>query len=44
MEEVETFLIKELKDLKSNGEIKMNTQFRRLLLLYDILKNKRGSA
>ncbi len=38
------FLLSELKELKEVGEIKINTQFRRLLLLYDILQNKRGNA
>lgn len=38
MDELKVFIISELEELKSKGEIKINTQFRRLLLLYDILK------
>ncbi|WP_248512541.1 SIR2 family protein [Sporosarcina sp. NCCP-2222] len=42
--EVKDYLLEELTELKEVGEIKINTQLRRLLLLYDILKNKRGNA
>ncbi|KAA0563681.1 hypothetical protein F0342_12820 [Bacillus sp. CH30_1T] len=44
LEEVRVFLIKELEELKEVGEIKMITELRRLLLLYDILKYKGGNA
>lgn len=47
LEEVKDFLVKEITKLKEQGEIKLNTQIRRLLLLYDIernLKNKKGNA
>src|SRR5699024_9520909 len=44
LEEIKGYLIKELYKLKEKGEIKLNTQIRRLLLLYDILKNKRDNA
>lgn len=44
LNEVRDFLISELEELKEKGEIKINTQLRRLLLLYDIVKNKRGNA
>jgi hypothetical protein len=44
LDEVKVFLVKELKDLKEKGEIKLGTEIRRLLLLYDIRKNKRGNA
>lgn len=44
LNEVKTFLIEELEELKEKGEIKLGTEIRRLLLLYDILKNKGGNA
>jgi hypothetical protein len=44
LEELRKFLIKELEELKEKGEIKLSTELRRLLLLYDILKNKKGNA
>lgn len=44
IEEVKQFLITELEELKEKGEIKLGTEIRRLLLLFDILKNKRGNA
>lgn len=43
-EALKEYILSELGDLKEVGEIKLNTQFRRLLLLYDILQNKRGNA
>lgn len=42
--ELRNFLIMELEELKSKGEIKLGTEIRRLLLLYDILKNKGDNA
>lgn len=44
IDELKEYLLSELNELKEVGEIKINTQFRRLLLLYDILKNKRDNA
>ncbi|MGG5776819.1 SIR2 family protein [Bacillus subtilis] len=44
LEELKTYLINVLTDLKQKGEIKLSTQFRRLLLLYDIVKNKGNNA
>jgi len=44
LEDLKEFLVAELEELKEKGEIKINTQFRRLLLLYDILKYKRSNA
>lgn len=44
LEDLKIYLIKELEQLKEKGEIKINTQLRRLLLLYDILKYKRDNA
>jgi hypothetical protein len=44
LDDLKNFLVKELEDLKDKGEIKLNTQLRRLLLLYDIIKYKRGNA
>lgn len=44
LDELKQYLISELEDLKSKGEIKLKTELRRLLLLYDILKNKKGNA
>ncbi|EGQ0392511.1 hypothetical protein G5I88_002512 [Staphylococcus pseudintermedius] len=41
--EVKEFLVDELKELKEDGEIQLTTELRRLLLLYDILKNKEDS-
>ncbi|WP_157272628.1 SIR2 family protein [Paenibacillus daejeonensis] len=41
---VKSFLVGELKELKEKGEIRLNTEMRRVLLLYDIVKNKRGNA
>lgn len=38
------FLISELEELKEKGEIRIITELRRLLLLYDILKYKRSNA
>ncbi|MHC8667939.1 SIR2 family protein [Bacillus cereus] len=37
LEELKEFLISELQDLKEKGEIKISTELRRLVLLYDIL-------
>lgn len=44
LDELKSYLIQELEKLKERGEIKLNTQLRRLLLLYDIEKNKRDSV
>ncbi|MBN6186294.1 SIR2 family protein [Aneurinibacillus sp. BA2021] len=44
LDELREFLILELKELKEKGEIKLMTELRRLLLLYDILKYKGGNA
>ncbi|MET3194108.1 SIR2 family protein [Gottfriedia sp. OAE603] len=44
LEDLKVFLVNELEELKQKGEITMGTQLRRLLLLYDIRKNKRGNA
>lgn len=44
LEDLKSFLVEALRDLKEKGEIKISTQLRRLLLLYDILKNKEGNA
>ncbi|MEK4846106.1 SIR2 family protein [Bacillus sp. FSL W8-0183] len=44
LEELKTYLIRVLTDLKQKGEIKLTTQLRRLLLLYDIIKNKGNNA
>lgn len=44
LNDLKSFLVSELEWLKSKGEIKINTQLRRLMLLYDILKNKRDNA
>lgn len=44
LEKVKEFLVKELRKLKDKGEIKMSTELRRLLLIYDIRKNKRANA
>ncbi|WP_246218541.1 hypothetical protein [Litoribacterium kuwaitense] len=40
LEEVKKFILDELEELKSNGEIKVDTDLRKLLLMYDILKYK----
>lgn len=40
LNELKQFLIEELEHLELRGEIKMITELRRLLLLYDIKKNK----
>lgn len=40
LNEVKKFLVKELEELKDKGEIKICTELRRLMLLYDILKYK----
>ena len=42
-DEVKKYLIGELEELKSRGEIKLSTEFRRLLLIYDIYNNKEDS-
>ncbi|OFK82938.1 hypothetical protein HMPREF2799_05975 [Staphylococcus sp. HMSC057A02] len=42
-DEVKKYLIEELEELKSRGEIKPSTEFRRLLLIYDIYNNKEDS-
>jgi hypothetical protein len=45
LKDVKKFLIKELEELKKNGEIRCSTELRRLLLLYDICVNtKRDNA
>lgn len=44
LDDIKEFIVAELEDMKRKGEIKINTQFRRLLLLYDIVKYKRGNA
>ncbi|MGM0903044.1 MAG: SIR2 family protein [Bacillota bacterium] len=44
LDELKSYLVRELEVLSDKGEIKMSTQLRRLLLLYDIRKNKRGNA
>lgn len=44
LDDLKKFLIEELVELKEKGEIKIGTQLRRLLLLYDILKYKRDNA
>jgi hypothetical protein len=44
LNDVKIFIVTELRSLKERGEFKINTQFRRLMLLYDILKYKRGNA
>lgn len=44
LEELKRYIVSELTLLKEKGEFKINTQFRRLLLLYDIVKNKRDNA
>ncbi|WP_339063543.1 SIR2 family protein [Tepidibacillus marianensis] len=44
LDHLRDYLIKELEDLKEKGEIKISTELRRLLLLYDILKYKRSNA
>jgi hypothetical protein len=44
LEEIKEFLVSELEELKEKGEIKLSTEIRRLLLIYDIVKNKRGNA
>lgn len=44
LEEVKEFLIHELSELKVRGEIVLSTELRRLLLLYDIIRNKEGNA
>lgn len=44
LNKVKRFIIEELELLKSKGDIKLNTQFRRLLLLYDILNTKEASS
>lgn len=44
LDDLKSYLIKELEKLKERGEIKLNTQLRRLLLLYDIERNKRDSV
>lgn len=38
--ELKEFLVSELEDLETKGEIRMSTELRRLILLYDIIKNK----
>lgn len=44
LDDLKEYLIKQLELLKEKGEIKISTQLRRLLLLYDILKYKRGNT
>ncbi|MCY7487266.1 SIR2 family protein [Paenibacillus alvei] len=44
LNEVRDFIIKELEELKEKGEINMETELRKLILLYDILKNKGSNA
>ncbi|MEH6969463.1 SIR2 family protein [Bacillus velezensis] len=44
LEELKSYLINALTELKGKGEIKLSTQLRRLLLLYDIVKNKGNNA
>jgi hypothetical protein len=44
LKELRNYLVSELEELKHKGEIKLSTQLRRLLLLYDILVNKRDNA
>ncbi|MEH7463884.1 SIR2 family protein [Bacillus thuringiensis] len=45
LSELKIYLISELQELKEKGEIKMSTEFRRLILLYDILVyGKRDNA
>lgn len=44
LDELKQYLVSELEELNKIGEIKLNTEFRRLLLLYDILKYKKGNA
>lgn len=43
LKDVRKFLIKELKELREKGGIKLTTELRRLLLLYDIIKYKEGN-
>ena len=38
--QLKDFILSELSQLKDKGEIKLSTQFRRLILLYDILEYK----
>lgn len=44
LDEVKKYLICVLTDLKKKDEIKLSTQLRRLLLIYDIVKNKGSNA
>ncbi|MGK9250822.1 SIR2 family protein [Paenibacillus humicus] len=44
LEEVKSFLISELETLKETGEIYLGTSLRRLLLIYDILKNGKNKG
>lgn|GEM_PF-2749075 len=44
LDELKRFLIDDLEELKEKGEIKLSTELRRLLLLYDILKNTKGTT
>ncbi len=40
LNELKNLLVKELEELEARGEIRIMTELRRLLLLYDIIKNK----
>ncbi|QDX92085.1 hypothetical protein EEL30_06700 [Brevibacillus laterosporus] len=44
LEEIKDFIISELKELKSDGANTILTELRRLMLLYDILKNTKGAT
>ncbi|MNW46928.1 hypothetical protein D3C74_242430 [compost metagenome] len=44
LDEVKDFIISELEELKETGEINIESELRKLILLYDILKNKGGNA
>lgn len=44
LDEVKNYIINELEEIKEKGEINMDSELRRLILMYDIIKNKRGNA
>ncbi|ANB56474.1 SIR2-like domain protein [Anoxybacillus sp. B7M1] len=44
LNDVELYVKKAVEKLKENGEIRISTELRRLILLYDLKKNKRDNA